>query len=129
MSSDTLAEAEHHASATLVDLGAVPTGGGDGVVWSLPHGGDLDANLVRLGPHAAIGEHRNDEVDVLVYVQSGSGELTVADEAHPLSGEHLALIPRGRRRSIRAGSRGLVYLSIHRRRDGLALRPHPSAGS
>jgi quercetin dioxygenase-like cupin family protein len=121
------AEAGHRPSAMLADLRAVPAGGGDGAVWSLPHGGDLDANLVRLGPDGSIGEHRNDEVDVLVYVQSGSGELTVGDESHPLSGEHLALIPRGCRRSIRAGSRGLAYLSIHRRRNGLALRPHPAS--
>ena len=60
---------------------------GDGVVWSLPHGGDLDANLVRLGPDAAIGEHRNDEVDVLIYVQSGSGELRGTGRSSTLSGQ------------------------------------------
>lgn len=37
------------ASGIVVDLGATDTRGRDGVVWSLPHGGDLDANLVRLG--------------------------------------------------------------------------------
>ncbi len=116
-------------SVTVTDLGAVPTGGGDGVVWSLPHGGDLDANLVRLGPGAAIGEHRNDEVDVVVYVQSGSGELVVDGGLQALAGETLALIPRGRWRSIRAGNHGLTYLSIHRRRSGLTLEPRPPADS
>jgi regulator of cell morphogenesis and NO signaling len=112
-------------AVTVTDLGAVPTSGGDGVVWSLPHGGDLDANLVRLGPGAAIGEHRNDEVDVLIYVQSGTGELTFDKELQPLAGENVALIPRGSRRSIRAGQRGLTYLSIHRRRNGLTLKQRP----
>ncbi len=123
----------HHEGATVTDLGAVPTRGGDGVVWSLPHGGDLDANLVRLGPGAAIGEHCNDEVDVLVYVQSGSGELTMDEEVQPVAAGNLALIPRDSRRSIRAGNRGLTYLSIHRRRNGLTLKQrsgtdsHPSS--
>jgi quercetin dioxygenase-like cupin family protein len=119
----------HRETRIVTDLGLVPTRGGDGVVWSLPHGGDLDANLVRLGSGATIGEHRNDEVDVLVYVQSGTGELTVDGEVQPLAGENLALIPRGRRRSIRAGRRGLTYLSIHRRRNGLTLTQRPGGGA
>jgi hypothetical protein len=32
----------------VVDLGSIETRGGSGAVWSLPHGGDLDGNLVRL---------------------------------------------------------------------------------
>ncbi len=119
----------HPEAMTVTDLGGVPTSGRDGVVWSLPHGGDLDANLVRLGPDAAIGEHCNDEVDVLIYVQSGSGELTRDDAVLPLSGEDLALIPRGSRRAIRAGNRGITYLSIHRRRNGLTLKQPPGADS
>lgn len=31
-----------------VDLGATDTRGRSGVVWSVPHGGDLDVNLVHL---------------------------------------------------------------------------------
>ena len=119
----------HRETLTVTDLGVVPTSGRDGVVWSLPHGGDLDANLVRLGPGAVICEHRNDEVDVLIYVQSGSGELTLDEEMQPLAGENLALIPRASRRSIRAGQRGLTYLSIHRRRNGLTLKQRPGADS
>lgn len=46
-------------------------------MWSLPHDADLDANLVRLEPHARIDTHRNTEVDVLVVVRGGSGELVV----------------------------------------------------
>ena len=117
----------HRRTVTMADLGALPTSGGDGVVWSLPHDGDLDANLVRLGPDAAIGEHRNDEVDVFIYVQSGSGELVGDGRVRPLSGQHIALIPRGSRRSIRAGNRGLTYLSIHRRRNGLTLKQRPDS--
>jgi quercetin dioxygenase-like cupin family protein len=113
--------APYPVSATVCDLGAVPVGGGDGARWSLPHGGDLDANLVGLGPGSVIGSHRNDEVDVLVYVQSGAGELTIDDEVHSVRGGWVVLVPRGSCRSVRASNRGLVYLSIHRRRDGLQL--------
>src|SRR5438105_12935497 len=105
----------------LVDLGAVSTGDVDGAVWSLPHGGELDANLVRLGAGAAIDEHCNEEVDVLVLVRSGDGEVVVGGKAHQISRGHLVLIPRGSRRAIHAGGHGLIYMSIHRRRGPIPL--------
>src|SRR5581483_6316407 len=52
--------------------------GADGAVWSIETG-DLDANLVRLGPGGAVSTHRNDEVDVLVVGIDGAGTLTVDD--------------------------------------------------
>ncbi len=115
----------------VVDLGAADTGGPDGVAWSLPHGGDLDANLVRLDPGGAIGEHINSEVDVLVFVQSGSGDLTIDGVHHLLCSDVLALIPRGARRAVSASAQGVTYLSIHRRRVGLTIaptRPMPGDG-
>src|SRR5688572_11499498 len=48
---------------------------GNGVHWTLRSASDLNANLVRLEPGAEMGAHRNDEVDVLVVVLSGSGHL------------------------------------------------------
>lgn len=105
----------------VVDLGAAASGAG-GAVWSLPHGGDLDANLVRLAPGDEIARHVNTDVDVLVFVQSGTGELTIDDDLHPLHGDVLALVPRDAHRSIAAGPRGLTYLSIHRRRSPLGIR-------
>jgi quercetin dioxygenase-like cupin family protein len=52
--------------------------GGDhpGALWRLD-GEDLQANLVRLDQGARIQPHRNDEVDVLVVVVFGRGELTL----------------------------------------------------
>lgn len=106
--------------ALVADLGAVSVGSG-GAVWSLPHGGDLDANLVRLDPGAAIDAHVNDELDVLVFVQSGTAVLTVDDQTQPLGPDHLALIPKGARRTIVAGNGGITYLSVHRRRAPLKI--------
>ncbi len=106
----------------VADLGTVETTGAAGVVWSLPHGGDLDGNLVRLGPGDAIAEHVNDQVDVLVFVQSGDGRLTIDGEPHDLHSDVVALVPRGCRRRIVAGPRGVTYLSIHRRRGPLQVQ-------
>lgn len=94
---------------------------GSGVVWSLPHGGGLDANIVRLAARDTIGEHVNDQLDVLVVVWSGSGELVVDDRRVLLLPGTIAHIERGARRSIRAGDEGLVYLSTHRNRGPLAI--------
>ena len=94
-----------------------------GVVWKLPHEGDLDGNLVRLAAGRAIDAHVNAEVDVLVIVRAGGGVLVVDDAEHPLTASTLALVPRGTRRSITAGDDGITYFSIHRRRGGLNIGP------
>jgi len=104
----------------VVDLGSAPTGSG-GAVWSLPHGGDLDANLVRLDAGEGIGDHVNNDVDVLLFVQSGSGRLIIDGAATTLGADHLALIPRTTTRSIAAGPSGITYLSVHRRRGPLGI--------
>lgn len=107
-------------SAVLVDLDGVAPGA-DGVAWHLPHDGDLDANLVRLGPAGSIDEHRNQEVDVLIVVRSGTAELAVSGARADLRQGSLAMVPRGAPRAITAGPDGVEYLSIHRRRVGLTI--------
>ena len=107
----------------VVDLGAARSGSG-GAIWSLPHGGDLDANLVRLDPGAAIGSHVNIDVDVLLLVQSGTGELIVDGQARRVDSRPPGPGPEG----VAALDRG------RRRRDHLSQRPpstqptrHPTA--
>jgi quercetin dioxygenase-like cupin family protein len=107
-----------------VDLTRVDTDG-SGAIWSLPHGGDLDANLVHLRPHEEVGDHVNDQVDVLVVVWDGSGELTVDGRGIPIRRGTTVLIPRGSRRAVRAGADGATYLTVHRRRDRLTIGPRP----
>lgn len=115
-----------HAAATqdcgplVVDLGVAQLGSG-GAVWSLPHGGDLDANLVRLEPGAEIATHVNDDVDVLMFVRSGTGDVIVNEQVRRLGADKLAFIPKGSRRSIVAGDAGITYLSVHRRRSPLGI--------
>lgn len=118
-----------HGSAVRVDLSTLTPTPGPGVRWSLPHGGDLDANLVQLGPGDEIGEHVNDEVDVLVIGRAGAGEVTVDGRRLALDPSVVVSIPKGARRRITAHQDGLSYLSIHRHRPGLSIRPRPgSAG-
>lgn len=105
----------------VVDLGTTDTTGPAGVVWSLPHGGDLDANLVHLDPGGAIPPHVNDDVDVIISVVGGRGHLIVDDTSHFLHGDVLAVIPKGTCREIQADHRGLTYLSVHRRRGPLGI--------
>lgn len=98
------------------------TGGdGNGAIWSLPHGGDLDANLIRLEGGRTIDQHVNVEVDVLIVVWGGAGELFVDERPQALRQGIVVLIPRGRSRAIRAGADGIVYLSIHRHRGPLVI--------
>ncbi|MDW3213553.1 MAG: cupin domain-containing protein [Ilumatobacteraceae bacterium] len=104
-----------------VELADLDESGSSGAVWSLPHGGDLDANAVWLRPGDAIDEHVNREVDVLVVVWRGAGELAVDGRARSLRPGVVVQVPRGSRRRIRAASEGLTYLSVHRRRDGLSI--------
>jgi quercetin dioxygenase-like cupin family protein len=108
-------------TAVVADLSRVDLGRA-GVAWSLPHGGDLDANAVALASGGSIGEHVNDDVDVLLVVRSGDGELDVEGRRHRLQTDVVVLVPRGTRRALTAGAGGLTYLSIHRRRPPLTIR-------
>jgi quercetin dioxygenase-like cupin family protein len=114
-------------TALVVDLGSIETGGRSGAVWSLPHGGDLDGNLVRIEPDGAIDPHVNAEVDVLISVVAGHGHLVVDGISRELRGDMVALVPKGTRRSIGAGADGISYLSIHRRREPLGITANPKA--
>ncbi|HRE03512.1 MAG TPA: hypothetical protein PLV68_19600 [Ilumatobacteraceae bacterium] len=114
--------ADTSGALTIADLTAFAGTGFDasgpsGAVWSLPHGGDLDANLVTLHAGDSIGEHVNGEVDVLMVVIAGHGTVTVAGSTRALQPRGLAFIPKGLARAVHA-TEALTYLSIHRRRDG-----------
>jgi mannose-6-phosphate isomerase-like protein (cupin superfamily) len=109
------------AASVVVDLGAIDVDGASGAVWSLPHGGDLDANIVHLHPTDAIGEHANDEVDVLIVVLAGNGTVSIDGTSHALRPGIAALVPRAAVRAITPGVGGVTYLSVHRRRGALRI--------
>jgi quercetin dioxygenase-like cupin family protein len=95
---------------------------GRGGGWT---GEDLQANLVRLGRGDRIQPHRNDEVEVLVVVVSGPGELTLDGQVHQLAPMVVAHLPKGTVRAVEPVDGPLAYLSVHRRRSaGLQVGRH-----
>ena len=97
------------------------TTGEEGVVWTLEGSGDLNANLVRFEAGRGVGEHVNDEVDVIIVGVAGSGFVGVDTEEHHVSNGGMVFVPRGARRYTRAATNGFSYLSVHRRRGPLQI--------
>ncbi|QDY79589.1 hypothetical protein [Streptomyces qinzhouensis] len=111
--------------ARPADIG---TGSGDrgGAVWRLAESGrQLDANIVRIRPGARVATHVEPDLDVLLCVVGGDGELTTDGGPQPLEPGCVAWLPHGSRRAVTAGPAGLVYLTAHRRRPGLTIRRGP----
>lgn len=95
--------------------------GQKGVVWTLDESVELNANLVRFGVDGGVGEHVNDEVDVIFIGVSGTGSVEVDGDEYPLSNGTMVFVPRGAKRSVRSTSEDFAYLSVHRRRGPLRI--------
>ena len=108
--------------ATNLDELAVAAGDRAGVIWVLEGSRDLNANLVRFDAGGGVGEHVNDEVDVLFVGVAGSGSVCVDGEDYGLGTGKLVFVAKGARRSTRASSDGFAYLTVHRRRGPLRIR-------
>jgi quercetin dioxygenase-like cupin family protein len=93
----------------------------EGVIWALEESGDLNANLVHFGTGGGVGEHVNDEVDVIFVGVSGSGFVKVDGEEHVLGPKEIVFVPRGARRSTRGTSDDFTYLTVHRRRGPIRV--------
>jgi uncharacterized protein (DUF2249 family)/quercetin dioxygenase-like cupin family protein len=99
-----------------------------GVEWKLQtRERDLDSNIIGLAPGATIDAHDGPDLDVLIYVLSGSGELATERPALPLRAGALVWLPRRSRRQFTAGPDGLRYLTVHQRRQALTLTVRPPA--
>ena len=118
---------EHERAATPLrtdpEAVAVSAPAREGVVWALDASEDLNANLVLFGAGRGVGEHVNDEVDVIFLGVSGSGFVGVNGEEHALSAGKLIFVPRDARRSTRSTSEGFAYLTVHTRRGPLQIGP------
>jgi quercetin dioxygenase-like cupin family protein len=93
----------------------------EGPVWGLASD-DLNATLLAWNEGDGPGEHVNDERDVLVFVLDGSATVTIDGEPTELHRGEGLIVGKGRSRSISAGSHGVRYLSVHRRREPLQIR-------
>lgn len=112
------------------DLARLVACGGEGAIWTLKDSEDLNANLIRFeaGNTEVVGEHKNDEVDVLFVGLSGSAVVTVDAEPYPLEVGRVVLVPKGSRRSITSETDSLSYLTVHRRRGPVAIGGKPQRG-
>lgn len=99
-----------------------------GALWRLAEPGrQLDANLVRIPPGGRIGTHTEPDLDVLLLVVVGDGTLGPAADPQPLADGSLVWLPRGSSRGLIAGSSGLSYVTVHRRRPGVQIGTRPSS--
>jgi uncharacterized protein (DUF2249 family)/quercetin dioxygenase-like cupin family protein len=106
-------------SASVVDV--------PGAVWKLQaRQRDLDSNIIALAPGAAISAHAGPEVDVLIHVLAGSGQLGTELGTIQLRPGALIWLPRRSRRQFTAGPDGLKYLTVHQRRQALTLTAAPA---
>src|ERR671917_632988 len=114
---------------SAVDLASLAAAGDrPGALWRLD-GEDLQANLIRLDLRDRIKPHRNDEVEVLMVVVAGRGELTLDGQVHPLAPMALVHVPNGTVRAVVAVDGPLAYLSVPRRRpSGPPGGPPPPKG-
>ncbi|MFH7600197.1 hypothetical protein WDV06_34635 [Streptomyces racemochromogenes] len=117
-------------TATVAGLLAAAVENQSGALWRL-RGTDrqLDANLVRHLPGAGGTQYTEDEVDVMLVVVSGTGILTLNGTQSHLAPGFLGLLPRGATRGLLAGPKGLVVLTVHRKRRGMSIAPPPPAGA
>lgn len=100
-----------------------------GVAWSHA-GADLNANYVLFDAGQGVGEHVNDEVEVLIIALVGAGFVTVDGQRHDLAPNMVIAIPAGARRAIGSAGGRFGYLTCHRRRARLWPRglPRPGGG-
>lgn len=95
--------------------------GRKGTVWTLEGSEDLNANLVRFLSGGGVGDHVNEEVDVVMVGIEGFGTVVVGGGEHHISAGGMVFIPKGTHRSERSESGEFAYLSIHRSRGPLLL--------
>ena len=109
--------------AFQIDLEMVAGSAGtrEGVIWALEESQDLNVNLVRFGTGGGVGEHVNDEVDVVFVGVSGSGFAEVNGKDHALGPKEMIFVPRGARRSTRGTSDDFAYLTVHRRQGPIQI--------
>lgn len=114
---------------THTDRFAATTGEPDvtGAVWKLQvRERDLDSNVIALPPGGTIDAHAGPDLDVLIHVLAGTGQLTTELGTLDLAPGALLFLPRRSRRRFTAGTEGLRYLTIHQRRQALVLGTGPT---
>ncbi|MGZ3097331.1 hypothetical protein [Streptomyces sp. H72] len=115
----------------LCDLAGLLPPGEDlsaGALWRLAEPGrQLDANVVRIPAAGRVDTHTEPDLDVLLLVLDGEGALVGSEGRQPLRAGALAWLPHGSTRAVHAGPDGVTYLTVHRRRPGMRIKPPEAA--
>jgi len=110
-------------TSSLLDSSEAQTAGS---IWQLEPGArDLDSNIISLPAGDEIAMHIGPDLDVLILVLGGSGELETELDTIPLSQGALLWLPRKAQRRFAAGSEGLQYLTVHQRKPTLNITAAP----
>ena len=108
------------ADTTALLEGTDSTTGGS--IWQLEPGArDLDANIIALPSHVEIGMHVGPNLDVLIIVLQGSGQLHTELSVIELEQGQLLWLPRNAHRRFVAGTDGLRYFTVHHRKPTLNI--------
>lgn len=97
-----------------------------GAAWKLQvRDRDLDSNIIALPPGTSIDAHTGPDLDVLIHILAGTGQLTTEQGQLELQPGALIWLPSRSRRQFTAGPDGLRYLTVHQRRQALTLDTTP----
>ena len=80
---------------------------------------DLDYTLLQWRNAQGVQEHVNSEVDVIMIVLAGFGEVVLDGTSHAVAAGKAILIPKGAKRAIQSFSDDFRYLNIHKRKRRL----------
>ncbi|MEP6559610.1 MAG: DUF2249 domain-containing protein [Nakamurella sp.] len=95
---------------------------GTGALWKLEmRDRDLDSNIFDLPPNGTIDAYTGPDLDILVHVVAGAGQLSTEVGTVGLRPGDVLWLPRRSRRQFTAGPDGLRYLTVHQRRRALHL--------
>lgn len=93
-----------------------------GAAWKLQaRERDLDSNIIALPPGGTIDAHTGPDLDVLIHVLAGSGQLATELGEIDLAPGMLLWLPRRSRRQFTASDQGMRYLTVHQRRQALLV--------
>ena len=95
-----------------------------GPVWGAASE-DLNATILVWPAGEGPSEHVNDSRDVLYVVVDGSVWLIVDGEGQELRAGEAAIVEKGARRELVAGTNGVRYATAHVRRGGLQISGPP----
>lgn len=80
---------------------------------------ELHMNVIVLREGEQIAKHVNQVLDVIVTCLRGSGTITLNENQIDVESGSIVLIKQGIERVIQAGSDGMVYTTVHRKRGGI----------